>query len=81
MLRESFEAGRKAEHRVQRGLRLKRDHFRHLRPALRQRAGFVEHDNIDPAGALQRLSVLDENAATRTDPGSDHDGRRRGKSE
>ena len=67
MLRQPFEAGRETEHRVRRNFRRKRHHLGDLRPALRQRACLVEHDNIDLAAALQRLSILDQNAAPRAD--------------
>src|SRR5207302_10924794 len=49
-----------------------------LRPADGERPGLVEGDQVDRAGALERLRALDEDAARRTASRADQDrGRRR----
>ncbi len=41
-------------------------------------AGLVEHDGVDPAGRLQHLGALDQDAQLRAAPGADHQRGRRG---
>ena len=45
------------------------------------RAGLVEHDRVDPAGALEHLRALDEDAELRAPAGADQQRRRRGQAE
>ena len=40
----------------------RRDDLHHFRPAQRQRAGLVEHDDREPARVLQRGSALEQDA-------------------
>ena len=49
-----------------------------LRLAFGQRAGLVDDERVDPLHALQRLGVLDQDAAPRAAPDADHDRHRRG---
>ncbi|MPN19615.1 hypothetical protein SDC9_166987 [bioreactor metagenome] len=50
----------------------------YFRLALRDGAGFVEHDGADAMRGFERLAALDQNAKFRAFAGADHDGRRRG---
>ena len=50
-------------------------------PPGRDGAGLVEQDGVDPAGGLQDLGALDEDAELGAAPGTDQQGGRRGKSE
>ena len=50
-------------------------------PAGGHRAGLVEHDRVDPAGGLQDLGALDEQAELGAAARADHERRRRGQPE
>ena len=45
------------------------------------RAGLVEHDGVDPAGGLEHLGALDEDAELGAPAGADQQGGRRGQAE
>ena len=47
------------------------------RRAVRQRAGLVEDDRVDPTCGLERLAAPDQHACLRAPPRADHDRRRR----
>ena len=53
----------------------------HLRLALGQRAGLVDHQRVDLGEPLQRLGVLDQHARLGAAPGADHDRHRRRQAE
>jgi len=77
MLRQPFDAGRDAQNLVGVDLGAAGQHVGDLGPALRERAGLVEHHHVDLASAFERLAVLDQDAALGAEPGADHDGGQR----
>ena len=80
MLAGALDAGGKAQDvaLVKSGRRHDGDH---LRLALGQRAGLVDHQRVDLLHALQRLGVLDQHAGLRAAADADHDRHRRRQSE
>ena len=60
---------------------LGRDHVDQRHAAGGDRAGLVEHDRVDPAGRLQHLGALDEDAELGAPARADHEGGRRGQAQ
>ena len=63
------------------GGRRSHDHVDEAHPARGHGAGLVEHDGVDPAGGLEDLGPLDQQAELRAAAGPDQQGGRRGQPE
>ena len=57
------------------------EQIRHLRLALGDGAGFVQHDDIRPSGGFQSCGGFEENAVFRAFAAADHDGHGRGQTQ